>query len=259
MFENVSREQYDQALADFDILVQAATNMSQGASGRRAETGRHYYASVLYTRLCGWAVSLLTMLPGNRLSRQEFENWDFSAVATLSRNLIECYLAFFYLCIDPDDEVIWDCRWNLFNLHDCLRRRRLMEFLGENASVLSQFDDDANALRNRLRDNTYFAQLEPGVQSECLKGRKLYLQTQDELMQKVGFEADHYRAIYILLSSHVHTYPLGFYRLGEGGRGRGLENDVDRSYITGCIELCGLFLERAQKEMLELFPNAEDG
>jgi hypothetical protein len=39
---------------------------------------------------------------------------------------METRLNFFYLCVDEclDDE--WDCRWNLFNLHDTMARVALM-------------------------------------------------------------------------------------------------------------------------------------
>ena len=94
------QDTYAQVLREFDALVSAATAVSQGAAGRPSETSRHYWASVLYTRLCVNSVSLLLLLPQNRFARAQFEHWDFVAVASLARNVFEAYLAFYYLCVD---------------------------------------------------------------------------------------------------------------------------------------------------------------
>ena len=259
LFREASRADYDQALAIFDVLVSASTAISQGASGRPAESGRHYHASLLYTRLCGWGVSALMALPGNRLSVAQFENWDFPAIASISRNLIECYIAFFYLCVEPIEKEEWECRWNIFNLHDCLRRKKFFELIGEEMDQLAKFDETAEELRDRLRNNKRFLELEPAVQKDCLKARKLYLQSQDELVEKFGIERALFRGLYVLLSSHVHTFPLGFYRIGMENRGRGLETEVDRMYMTTAVKIASFFIRRAAKEMIQLFPGADEG
>ncbi|WP_425542891.1 DUF5677 domain-containing protein [Marinomonas arenicola] len=51
---------------------------------------------------------------------------DYSSVSSLTRDLIECYLKFYYLCVDvcPKDE--WDARWNLMNLHDHMSRIKIL-------------------------------------------------------------------------------------------------------------------------------------
>jgi len=257
IFQEPSREEYERALANFDVLVSASTVISQGASGRPAESGRHYHASLLYTRLCGWEISILLNLPGNRLLVSKFEHWDFSTIASLSRDLIECYLAFFYLCVEPIGEDEWECRWNIFNLHDCLRRRRLFEYLGAKGDKLDEYEKHAEELRGRLRNNARFLTLTDSEQKDCLKAKKLYLQSQDELIEKIGVDPRFYRGLYMLLSSHVHTFPLGFYRIGSENRGRGLENTVDRAYICGCLETSAFFVRRAAKEMVGMFPGAD--
>ena len=259
LFEKADREDYERALECFHTLVAATTAISQGSSGRPVESGRHYHASLLYTRLSGWGTSALLALPGNRLSVAEFENWDFPAVASLTRSLIECYLAFFYLCVEPVEKEDWECRWNIFNLHDCLRRRKFFALLGTEDATLEEYDRTADALRDRLRANPIFRALDPKTQRDCLGARKLYLQTQDELIEKIGIEHNFFRAIYEFFSSQVHTFPMGFFRIGEGNRGRGLENETDRTYVTTAVELSSFFLKRAAKEMIHLFPGADEG
>ena len=75
--------QYAEALKRFDDVVSASTALSQGSAGIPAPSSRHYWASVLFTRLTGNGVSLLPSLPRNRLTKAAFENWDFAMEALL--------------------------------------------------------------------------------------------------------------------------------------------------------------------------------
>jgi hypothetical protein len=50
---------------------------------------------------------------------------------------------------------------------------------------------------------------------------------------------------------------LGFYRTGEGGRGRGLENEVEKGYIESMLRLAQSFVRKATKEIVVLFPDSD--
>jgi hypothetical protein len=172
---------------------------------------------------------------------------------------MECYLAFYYLCVDKVAEDEWNCRWNIFNLHDCLRRRKMFESFGSTEEKLKGFDAQAEELRTRLRENPYFYSLEKQVQVDCLKAKNVYLLTQDDLMKRIGVDTGFFRGLYIFLSSQTHSYPLGFYRTGEDNRGRGLENRVEKNYICSMLSIARFFVRRATREMVELFPDADRG
>ena len=253
----VTNKDYNDALKKFDVVISGATSISQGAAGRPAQSSQHFYASTLFTRLCTSGVSLLYLSPRSRLVVPLFSHWDFSAIASLTRNLIECYTTFYYLCIDQVSEDEWNCRWNLFNLHDCLRRRKMFECFGENAVELKAFDDQAAELKARLLDNSCFSSLKENVQKDHLKAKSAYLFDQDTLAKRIGLDAQFFRGLYIFLSSQVHTYPLGFYRTGEKNRGRGLENGVEKGYIEWMLSYATYFVRRASKEMVVLFPDSD--
>lgn len=248
---------YSDILGRFDDVVSASTALSQGSAGIRSRTGRHYWASVLFTRLSGNGVSLLLLLPRNRFSRCLFENWDFAAVASLARNLCESYFAYFYLCVDDVPEEEWDCRWNILNIHDCLSRIRMFQHLQSSVERIGRFEKQAAELHVRLQNNSYFVSLPRNVQSRCLKGKKPYLLSQDEILERAGFDASGFRALYILWSAHIHSFPLGYYRTGEDNRGRGLENPVDKGHICGALGVCTEFIRSAAKAHLYIFPGAD--
>lgn len=248
---------YIESLILFDSTVSAATAISQEIAGRPSPTSAHYYASVLFTRLCTNGVSLLYIAPRSRLVNSEFEHWDFASIASLVRNLIECYLTFYYLCVDTIAQDEWDCRWNLFNLHDCQRRRKLFEHFGSSQEELATWDEQAKDLKERLTSNPFFCSLNRQLQADCLKAKKAFTLSRDDLIARMGLNVSKIRGYYLFLSSQVHSYPLGFYRTGEGGRGRGIENDVEKRYIEWALTSAKFFLQRALKEMISLFPGSE--
>jgi hypothetical protein len=96
---------YSTQLKSFTETLGVALASSLSAAGVDAGY-RRYWASVLFTRMCSIGVSLLSLCPGSKVSPDSL-HWDFSSVASLARNLLECDLIFFYLCIDPADEDVW--------------------------------------------------------------------------------------------------------------------------------------------------------
>jgi len=249
-------EQYTESLDIFDQVVSAMTALSQGSAGIPSPSSRHYWASVLFTRLTGSAVSLLLLLPRNRRSIAVFENWDFSAVASLARNICECCFSYFYLCADKMEEEEWRCRWNIFNLHDCLRRLKLFQCLGSTPEEIDRFERQADELRSRLLSNAHFNSLPKKVQQDCLKARKLYLLSQDDILERMEFDTQLFRGLYILWSSHIHNFPMGFFKTGENNRGRGLENPVEKDHICMAIAVCITFIRYVAKAHLDFFPEA---
>lgn len=251
-------ESYETQIDKYNLLVGVMTAVSQGAAGRPSETNKHYWASILFTRLCGSSVSLLLLLPRSPRVKADFDNWDFSAVAALGRQILECYLTFFYLCIDATTEDEWNTRWNVFNLHDCTSRIKMFGCFGSKPEEVKEFIERADELKTRLKLNSYFLSLEERKQKEILKGSSAYLLTQDEIITKMGGDTMNFRGIYRFLSAHVHSLPLSFYRIGDQNRGRGLENQIEKNYICFTLEYLCEFLLRAVHEMIVLFPGSDN-
>jgi hypothetical protein len=248
---------YNKALQQFNQVVCAMTALSQGSAGIQSATPRHYWASVLFTKLAGCAISVLRLLPRNQISISKIEFWDFTPVASLARDLFECLIAYFYLGAEDIDTEEWECRKDIFNIHDCFRRIRLLTCVNVSDIDFDGFKEQLEMLRERLINNEYFKALPEKTRSKCLKAEKLFLLSQDEIVSRMGFEVDHLRGLYILWSSHVHSFPMGFYRTGEDKRGTGLENKADKGYITMTIDVCAELIQKASKDHLCMFPGSD--
>jgi len=146
---------YEYARRTFEDYVRLATTVSGSIHHQKVDT-KSFWASVLFAKFCVASVSLVQLLPGNRMFPSAFNNWDTPSVATLSRNLIENYHTLFYLCIEKVSGQEWQCRLQLFNLHDCISRKKMFTDFGSNAEMLANFEQQSNELREQLKLNPFF-------------------------------------------------------------------------------------------------------
>lgn len=247
-------ESYRESLDVLDNVVRECMYVSKGYAGIPAPTGRHFYASVLFTVLITRGISLLTLAPHTPWADKKIEHWDYASLAGIVRTMIELRVAFYYLCAEECSEDEWNCRWNLFNLHDCVSRIRMFDALGDTEQV-EGFKVHADELRARLTSNPFFNALDAKRHKKLLHGQTAYLFSLEEIAEKAGIAVNHFRWLYVLFSSHVHGLPMSFYRIGGDNteRGRGLPSPVEDSYSSLCLSLASTLLVRTRDELHQLF------
>ncbi|RTL20694.1 MAG: hypothetical protein EKK52_09775 [Burkholderiales bacterium] len=250
---------YEDHIKALDDVVRHCIAVSQACAGIPAPTGAHYYASVLFTSLCTRGVSLLTLLPRSPLVPKSLEQWDYSSCAGLVRSILEVRLAFFYLCAEEVSADEWNCRWNLFNLHDCTSRISLFQDMPGEAGEITGFQAQAEELKDRLRANAFFVGLSQKSQNKLINGHSAYHLPLEEIAARAGVELKVFRWLYRLFSSQVHGLPLAFYRMGEQNRGQGVYSETEESYTKLCIAFAISLFAHASDEMKVLFPSANDG
>ena len=130
-------EHYIPCLDDFTLALGKAFSTSHASTGLRC-SNRQVWASVLFTRLCVFSTSILSLCPGSKLNPKGL-HWDFGSIATLSRNLLECSLVFFYLGIEDVSEQEINVRLMVMDLHDCNSRNRLLQGLLKKRTMEEKF------------------------------------------------------------------------------------------------------------------------
>jgi hypothetical protein len=251
---NDSKPAYEYARKAFEDYVQLATAVSGSIHHQPIDT-RSFWASVLFAKLCVTSVSIVQLLPGNQRFSSDFNNWDASSVSTLSRNLIENYHAFFYLCIEKIPDAEWECRRQLFNLHDCLIRKKIFTDFGIEED-LPKFVKQADELRDILKQNSFFLNLPDGEQKKLLKGEQAFYLNREAIEQRMGTGRSDLKAVYRLLSIQAHTLPMSFYRTIEQRRGTGVETDTELHYISMAIEYIIPYLQLVTRQIIALYPAA---
>lgn len=249
--------EYIERVSALSGTLKECMNLSHDHAGIRAETSRHFYASVLFTSLISRAASLAVLLPSSPWASKLIEHWDYASVAGIVRTMLEIRIAYYYLCTDDCSDDEWQCRWNTFNLHDCMARKKLFEAMAD-ANSASEFDAPAAELRTRLMANSYFGTLTSGQQKQVLRGNSAYLSPLEDISEKAGLEKSKFRWLYIFLSSHVHSLPMSFYRMRREfeDRGRGVHSEVEEHYTSLCVSLAITFLVRTRDEFRAMFANA---
>jgi hypothetical protein len=256
---NKPSSDYFDHLDMLDNLVRDCMFVSKGYSGIKSPSTRHYYASILFTALITRSVSLAQLIPFSPWAEKRIEHWDYSSAAGITRTMLEIRISFYYLCVDKCDDNEWDCRWNLFNLHDCISRKHLFETLNDKDQI-EGFESQAKVLRDRLKENSYFQKLNAGVQKKLLNGQTAYLSALEVLAERAGIDVTTFRWIYKFFSSHVHSLPMSFYRIGSGEeeRGRGLPSPTEEGYTSLCMSLASTFLASTRDEVHELFSDFKE-
>ena len=163
-----------------------------------------------------------------RLLPQEIGNpnnldWDYSSIASLTRNLLEAHLYLFYFGIENISESEWLMRKWLIDLHDGTARVRLYgdDILKNNAETTLKW------LKDRLDGH-------PMEQDRA-----------------------QFRAIYERLSSEAHSLPLAFHRMISGDFGRGFENHRDKAHMAIALSVASNSLELATTQLKSIFPEVE--
>jgi hypothetical protein len=249
-----TRRDYDIALEQFDVAVCEASAVSQAAAGRFV-AAHLAYGTHVFTVICGQAVAMVRAAPLSRWTRSDFQVWTPSTLAGYARAIIEGQLLLTYLMETPESQIAWSAKLNVMHLNDCTRRITLFTNMG----ALDEIDGfllEASRLKGLLRTNEYFCALLPQVQRRCLEGESPMIATRQEMLEKVGWEKGHFRALFDLLSQHAHILPLSFYRLEPNGRGTGLENEADRGSLCTMLETCAEVLAQCTDLMVAAFPDA---
>lgn len=242
---------YRNSLRAFVIALEEAIVTSSQLEGHHV-SNRRFWASVLFTRLCTTGVSILWLCPRGPLNPDGLD-WDSSSVLSLVRNLFECELVLFYLGTEPVGEEERKARLRVMQLHDCMERFRMFKDSDPAHKNLGGFRKQADELQALLLGNSFFTSLPDKLKKKLLKGEQASILSQDEILRRMGAFEQRFRGYYRFLSSHAHSFPLAFYRMVDQGRGRGVENEVDKGYVAGAIDFASEVVSRATAEIRGAF------
>jgi hypothetical protein len=245
---------YDVSYKKFDTTLHAAIDLSRYFADIPSPSGKHFYASVLFTRLCVKAMSLKKLSPHPELLGKN-AHWDYASVCSITRNIVECYLIFYYLCVQAVDDKEWEARWRLFNVHDCLSRDKM--FKSTNLVPDEEAEKVISITLDELKANDYFRTFTLKQQQHYLKGNDALFLSQDQIVQSYGGDVEEFRFLYRFLSNQVHSLPMSFYRVDEQVRGRGIESDIEVNYTSLCLGIAQEYIEKAYKDYNNIFQSIE--
>ena len=246
--------EYEQSYIDFQDTLERCMILSKKYAGIPSPSSAHFYASLIFTKLCVSSVSALSICPTPDKIGQD-AHWDCASVASLTRGIIETYLVFFYLCIDECDNSEWNARWRLMNLHDHMSRLKMFKVMDDSESEkqVALFDSATEEVKSDLKEVEFFKKISTKQQKHFLKGNTPFFQSKDEIIEASGGSVKEFRFWYRFLSNHAHSFPMGFYRMAQNGRGSGVESTSEVAYSGMCLNCVSEYLKQAENNFEKLW------
>lgn len=179
--------------------------------------------------------------------------WDWPTLAAVTRNILEAYLSFYYIAVEPVSADESDLRHSVFWYHDNTEKYKLYKAWGADPSVLDPFENNLPKARQRLVDHNWFGQLTKTQQQRVVSGANACYLTRDEILKRLPFTTSEVAGFYRFLSANVHAAPFSWMR-GGNERGRGEENTAERGYMALAIAFARKFIAASVIDMCNLFP-----
>lgn len=246
-------DNYNKELRNFDAAICEAMAVSQ-ASASRVEIPTIGFCTRVFTRMCSHAIMAVTAAPKSRWCRKEFEYWDFSAIASHARAILEGYLLFLYLANAPPDEDTQRAYVQTMHMYDCKKRPKVFQNLLPTEEIESGREEEKK-IKERLTSTKTFQGLDPKLQRDILAGKKLMIKPPHEIITCAGIKQDEFNFFWNYFSQYTHIFSLTFYRIEENGRNTGLKNDFDLDALTSGLMFSTAVLTSATDQMVELFPD----
>lgn len=248
---------YLERLEQYSDIVANCLNISRKYGGYTSSTSQQAWASILFTALCTRSVSLAFLAPYSLWAKRDFEHWDYASVANIARSIMETRLNYFYLCIEKCSREEWECRWYMFNLHDCRSRMELLKDFPDIHENIAGMHLQMTEQINHLKNNSFFNQLPLALKNQVLKGTKAHLFSLEEIAKRTGIELEEFRFYWKLMSSHVHSLPMSYYRMANSERGCGVQTEIEENYTTMLLSFCMVLLTSSRDEYIELMDGIE--
>ena len=230
-------ESYRKYLKTFSLLTHSAFELSiylsSVFSGNTEELSNENFVFLsIFSKIALHANSILTILPKDITKElygsEHFKIIDLSSIASLTRDIIDADNTRFYLFTERVDNSEREFRLLLFGLHGYMRQRELVNFVGgsHQDTILASISVEIDALRNQLKANRFFTTLEREMAENTQRGKRakdifkrtggeienvkdsVFL-TRKQITEVRGMDLSSFDAIYMFLSSHVHSFLMG--------------------------------------------------
>ena len=141
--------------------------------------------------------------------------WDLPTQASLSRNLIETYLTFFYIGIEKVDSDEKELRMFLWKYHEINEKIKMLEVGIPDSQNIPDLIKSRKLAKERLTSNSAFIKLLPGKQKELLQKDQSKTKSNIEICKSAGISEKYFRMNFKYLSNFTHSSPLSISQMDD--------------------------------------------
>ena len=203
-------KKYLESVKDFEDLFKFAIKLSKDTHGREVDTRRKEVASFIFTKICLHCASILRILPKSSFSqtKNEFEVWDYTSLAVLTRSVIDAYYVFYYLCSDEITVDEREFRFLVWDYHSENRRLKQLKLIGSEHKDLPDIEKNVLKLKDKVKAHKNLSVLEKNFRKGIVRGEIPFILTNLDIAKSAGINEQYHKASYMYLSSYIHTFPF---------------------------------------------------
>jgi len=217
---NWSENEFTVVLSDhlelLDILGFLANTMFEKKI--QAEPYKYYSESFAFKYLYQ-SFNLNSLLKGTKFTSRIFNLdhsiFDLSSTYLMQRSLLENYLTFFYLFVQPKSEDESRCKWLIYQIAGLNSRQ---DFKTEYFNYKPKIEKEKNDIENytlELKNNTYFNTLPLGKQKDVLNNRRAKLLGWEKLFESSKLKSDLFVKAWRLYSNYAHSEYISIIQFKE--------------------------------------------
>ncbi|MGB6295661.1 MAG: hypothetical protein WBF90_05675 [Rivularia sp. (in: cyanobacteria)] len=275
-------EEYKRYLKIFSFLTSEAIRLSNNlpsiVSKRSQDISNENFVFLsIYSKIILHANSILSILPkdepGQLYGSDNFKLLDFSSVASLTRDIIDADNTLFYLFTEKVDDSEREFRLLLFGLHGYMREKEFISLVGGlgHEKIIDDISTQINIFLEKLEKNSFFRNLKVEIEQGTQRGKRakevfkrkdgrienvkdaLFL-TRKEIIKIRGMDLPFFDAMYLFLSSHVHSYLMGTSLVGSSI----VFDEKSLAFLLKTISNAAFYLCLAMIDTTILFPETEE-
>ena len=212
----MDNSRYKSICSELDLLLDWGVKLSRALANKEAPLDRDFYGDRVFSKLLCHAITLRRIIPTGLTPEQEghTELWDISSACAITRSLIECFDALFYISIEELAEPERQFRVLLWDLHSEERRLKKLELIQSKSPEVIDIKNRVAELRKKVIEHNNYNILDNGAKKKIEKGESpaFYL-SHSERNKRAKINHNYYNACIMFLSAYVHTFPFSINQL----------------------------------------------
>lgn len=246
-------QRYKEILDALDMFIEVGTNISNRLVGTRPKLHHHGYADTIFTKLLCHAITLRKLSP--QVDFQiEYELWDMPSACAIARCLIEAHDVLEYIALANISEEEITFRTLIWMLHDKQRRSKMFQAIKSTAPECHEIQQQEMHLQKEAEQHPQFQKLNLQQRNKILNGdAPSFLLSQKDLNSSNGINHEYHVAATMMLSQHVHSFPMAVHQLQHFRAGS--PDSLNLSALP--IQLSLPFLARSIARMADIFLHAD--
>jgi len=242
--------------------IKTLEDLYEGAAGllsglrQPTNTWEQKTATIIFGKETTTCLSQLRLIPTSKYYSVSSETpvWDLSSTASLTRNIIETYLLFFYLAAEPCSADERHFRTLLWRFHDFSDRLKVMNLALPPSQNEPDPREDWDQCREQLDECPRFQALANPLKIKIFGGHFFKLISNVQIAGRAGLSDRYYHSAMRYCSYFADSSPYSISQMDTYQSGTS-EGDRMFKYLT---YLTAGFMALGLRDYLHLFPEKEN-